>query len=98
MLDRDILPWIAARRPASDVERHRASTIVADRLCGSISDPIVRNAQEKRQLALIANYLKKKGYRQQSPAGRSPAWSRARSRLGTGLVAHRGAELAGNCR
>ena len=67
MLDRDILPWIAARRPASDVERHRASTIVADRLCGSVSDPIVRNAQEKRQLALIADYLRKKGYRQQSP-------------------------------
>ena len=71
MLDRDILPWIAARRPASDVERHRASTIVADRLCGSISDPIVRNAQEKRQLELIGRHLKRKGYRQLAhPSGR----------------------------
>jgi len=66
MLDKDILPWIGGRRPATDVERHRASTIVADRLCGSISDPIIRNAQEKRQLAIMAAYLKRKGYNQQS--------------------------------
>lgn len=36
-----------------------------------MSDPIVRNAQEKRQLASIGAYLKKKGYRQKShPPGR----------------------------
>jgi hypothetical protein len=71
LLDIDIFPWLTAKRPATDIERHRASTIVADRLCGALSDPIVRNAQEKRQLAYIATYLKKKGYVQKAhPAGR----------------------------
>lgn len=62
MLDVDIFPWIARRTGATDEERYRAATIVADRLCGSVADPIVRNAQERRQLALIGEYLKKKGY------------------------------------
>jgi hypothetical protein len=70
MLDVDIFPWMAASKPATKVDRHRASTIVADRLCSSISDPIVRNAQEKRQLAYIGQYLKRKGYTQKShPSG-----------------------------
>jgi XamI restriction endonuclease len=73
MLDIDIFPWLGAKKPATRQERHRASTIVADRLCGAVSDPIIRNAQEKRQLALIGNYLKKKGYRQPAhPPGRPP--------------------------
>lgn len=63
MLDRDIFPWLAAKKKPTKVERHRASTIVADRLCGAVSDPIVRNAQEQRQLELIANFLHAKGYR-----------------------------------
>src|SRR5207244_3808757 len=72
MLDKDILPWIGARRSATDVERHRASTIVADRLCGSVSDPLIRNAQEKRQLAIVAAYLKRKGYKQLAPEAGQP--------------------------
>jgi hypothetical protein len=63
MLDTDIFPWLEAKRAASADERYRASTIVADRLCGAVSDPIVRNAQEKRQLALIGNYLERNGYK-----------------------------------
>jgi hypothetical protein len=71
MLDQDIFPWIAAKTDPTEEERHRASTIVADRLCGAVSDPIIRNAQEKRQLALIGEYLQGKGYRQKAhPAGR----------------------------
>ena len=71
MLDIDIFPWLAAKQRPSKHERHRASTIVADRLCGAVSDPIVRNAQEKRQLAVIAAYLKRKGYFQKPhPAGK----------------------------
>ena len=53
MLDVDIFPWLAAKCTPSEEERYRASTLVADRLCGAVSDPIIRNAQEKRQLALI---------------------------------------------
>jgi hypothetical protein len=72
MLDIDIFPWIAAKKSATATERYRASTIVADRLCESVSDPIIRNAQEKRQLGLIAEYLKKKGYKQKAhPAGKA---------------------------
>ncbi|MGH9786087.1 MAG: XamI family restriction endonuclease, partial [Terriglobia bacterium] len=63
MLDVDIFPWLEGKRAASADERYRASTIVADRLCGAVSDPIIRNAQEKRQLALIGNHLEKYGYK-----------------------------------
>jgi hypothetical protein len=66
MLDIDIFPWLVPKQRPSKQERHRASTIVADRLCGAVSDPIVRNAQERRQLGLIAEYLKKKGYIQKA--------------------------------
>jgi hypothetical protein len=62
MLDLDIFPWIEKNEEPSEEERYRASTIVADRLCGAISDPIVRNAQERRQLALIAEFLDERGY------------------------------------
>ena len=63
LADPDIFVWINERRSPSDIEIQRASTIVADRLCGSIADPIIRNAQEKRQLAVISKYLEQRGYR-----------------------------------
>ena len=43
------------------------STIVADRLCGSVANPIIRNAQEKRQLASIQEWLERRGYKQNPP-------------------------------
>jgi type II restriction enzyme len=63
MRDEDVFPWLAERRRPTKEERYRSSTIVADRLCGAVADPIVRNAQEKRQLALIEDYLTERGYR-----------------------------------
>ena len=63
MLDVDIFPWLQEKRRPTPEERYRSSTIVADRLCGAVAEPIVRNAQEKRQLALIENYLVKRGYK-----------------------------------
>ncbi len=63
LLDPDIFVWLAeGRAPATD-ERHRASTIVADRLTGAVANPIIKNAQEKRQLARIKEYLTRKGYK-----------------------------------
>lgn len=62
MLDVDIFPWLSGGSLATEEQRYRASTIVADRLCGAVSDPIVRNAQEARQLSLIGDYLEAKGY------------------------------------
>ncbi len=70
LLDRDIFPWLDAAKAPTDQERERASTIVADRLCSAVANPIVRNAQEQRQLALIASWLDDRGYRRQPhPAG-----------------------------
>jgi hypothetical protein len=50
MADPDIFVWLNREEDATEVEVSRAATIVADRLCGAVSDPIIRNAQEKRQL------------------------------------------------
>ena len=65
LLDRDIFPWLDAAKAPTDHERDRAATIVADRLCSAVANPIVRNAQEQRQLALLGDWLDKRGYRRQ---------------------------------
>lgn len=62
MIDVDIFPWITNNLDITEIDINRASTIIADRLCGSISDPIIRNAQEKRQLESIKNFLEDIGY------------------------------------
>jgi hypothetical protein len=62
MADPDIFVWIGRHEPATDEEIHRAATIVADRLCGSVANPIIRNAQEQRQLAYVAEWLEARGY------------------------------------
>lgn len=65
MADPDIFVWLARRSPsATETEIHRAATIVADRLCGAVANPIIRNAQEKRQLAAIKAWLEARGYKQ----------------------------------
>lgn len=62
LTDDFIFPWLALARTPSTAEEDRAAAIVADRLCGTLADPIVRNAQEKRQLALISDWLTTRGY------------------------------------
>lgn len=64
LADRDIFPWLETKTAPGEVEVYRAATIVADRLCGAVSDPIVRNAQEQRQLAFIKQWLEERGYSQ----------------------------------
>jgi len=63
LLDPDIFIWIPNNRTPTKSERYRASTIVADRLTGARANPIIKNAQEARQLAEIEAYLTSKGYR-----------------------------------
>jgi len=63
MADPDIFVWLGRAQPATDGEIHRAATIVADRLCGAVANPIIRNAQEKRQLQEIRTWLEARGYR-----------------------------------
>ncbi len=71
LLDHDIFPWLDVAKAPTDHERDRASTIVADRLCSAVANPIVRNAQEQRQLAMIGDFLEKRGYQKQAhPAGK----------------------------
>jgi hypothetical protein len=60
MADPDIFVWIGRDTTAEEV--HRAATIVADRLCGSVANPIIRNAQEQRQLAYMGDWLEGRGY------------------------------------
>lgn len=67
LLDLDLFHWIADGSVPSDGELTLAATVVADRLCGSIANPIIRNAQERRQLAVIADWLTAQGYRETQP-------------------------------
>ncbi len=68
MADPDIFVWLGRQDPATQEEVARASTVVADRLCGAVSDPIIRNTQEKRQLTKIAAWLQTRGYTQHVPS------------------------------
>ncbi len=62
LLDFELFPWLEDKRKATAEERDWASTIVADRRCGAVSDPIIRNEQEKRQISKITAYLLGKKY------------------------------------
>ncbi len=62
MADPDIFVWLQRPEAPSVTEIHRAATIVADRLCGAVANPIIRNAQEKRQLATMERWLVEHGY------------------------------------
>ena len=62
MADPDIFVWLGRVGKPSEQEVYRAATIVADRLCGAVANPIIRNAQEQRQLAAIGGWLTGIGY------------------------------------
>ena len=71
LLDRDLFPWLEQGVTTQDEDLARAASVVADRLCGARADPIVRNAQERRQLNAIRTYLNGLGYSERShPANR----------------------------
>jgi len=62
LADEDIFTWLSSKIKPSKDDVYRASTVVADRLCGAVADPIIRNAQEKRQLASVKKWLEERGY------------------------------------
>jgi hypothetical protein len=72
LLDVDFFPWLPAGTAVTATDRDRAASVVADRLCGSLSDPIIRNAQEQRQLDEMVAYLTGKGYVKHQPAAKTP--------------------------
>jgi len=63
LLDKDIFPWVEGTGKPSEESVYRGATIVADRLCGAVANPIIRNAQEQRQLSALGEWLKQRGYR-----------------------------------
>jgi hypothetical protein len=72
LLDTWLFPWLAAGTPAAAADRALAASVVADRLCGARSDPIIRNAQEARQRELLGAWLRSRGYRLHQPAAGPP--------------------------
>lgn len=61
MLDKELFPWLNTSK-ITPQQRNRSAAIIADRLTGMLSDPIIRNAQERRQFNAISEYLDSKGY------------------------------------
>ena len=71
LLDLDLFDWLKTGAQPDPRQWEIATIVVGDRLCGAIADPIVRNAQEQRQLALIAQWLDARGYiKKPHPSGR----------------------------
>lgn len=71
MADPDIFIWLKRGDKPSEHELYRAATIVADRLTGAVANPVVRNAQESRQLDAIAKWLESRGYCKLPPEERA---------------------------
>lgn len=69
LLDYDIFPWIERCAQPSAMERVRAASIVGDRLCTTLADPIIRGEQERRQLSTLSRLLEERGYERITPAG-----------------------------
>lgn len=62
LLDKEVLQWVVGRVVPTPQQFNRATAVIADRITGALADPVIRNAQESRQLQAIANYLTSKGY------------------------------------
>lgn len=60
--DECLMSWLGRKQLPTDNELAIFQAVIADRLTGSTSDPILRNAQERRQLEVIEKYLLNKGY------------------------------------
>jgi len=62
MADPELFPWLKEKRSPTEKEIERAAITVGDRYCGAVADPIIRNEQEARQLAIIRKLLVENGY------------------------------------
>ena len=63
LLDRDLFTWLDRESAPDSRERERAIAVVADRLTGSIVNPLLRLGQEQRQLDALRAWLVARGYR-----------------------------------
>ncbi|MBI5409499.1 MAG: XamI family restriction endonuclease [Nitrospirae bacterium] len=67
LTDHELFPWLDGKHQPGAEELERAAMVVADRLCGAASDPIIRNAQERRQLQSLKKWLTARGYSEVRP-------------------------------
>ena len=70
LIDLDIFVWLENDGNPTDTAIRRAATVVADRLTGAIANPLIRNAQERRQLHEIELWLEARGYRNVTAASK----------------------------
>jgi hypothetical protein len=75
LLDIDLFDWLEDDRKPDPQKRKLAAVVVGDRRCGAVADPIVRNAQEARQLGVIEDWLTAHGYVKRSHPSTSPIQS-----------------------
>lgn len=62
LLDTDLISWIDQDGLPTQRQMELAALVVSDRLCGAMTDPLIRNEQEKRQIRAMENFLESKGY------------------------------------
>lgn len=62
MADFELLPWLAECRHPTEDELTGALRVLGDRVCRATADPVIRNAQETRQLDVIRKFLEDRGY------------------------------------
>ncbi len=62
LLDTEIFSWVEKTTTPTSEDIYRAATVIADRRCSAVADPIIRNAQERRQLSSIQSWLEDRGY------------------------------------
>lgn len=65
LLDDTLFEWVAAKTPPSEKQIELASVVVGDRRCGAVTDPIIRNAQEARQMTVMRAWLTARGYKEE---------------------------------
>lgn len=63
LLDPLLYPWLNRGGDATEDELLVARSVLADRVTGAQADPVIRNAQEERQLGAISTWLESRSYK-----------------------------------
>lgn len=64
LLDETLFEWVQTKSPPTSRQIELATVVIGDRRCGAVTDPIIRNAQEARQMATIRRWLAARGYKE----------------------------------
>ena len=60
LADLDLFPWLGQGNPPTEKEVVRAATVVADRLCGAMTDPIIKtNRREDNLVQLVLGLMRR---------------------------------------